>query len=98
MVGLINLKPCSKLIKENETDKKHACTLYRVEHEEKTRVCMDDNLHMPAYIEQNGLVVERTTYMGPGRSYLDPDDLPGKYLRENYRYMNADDDLSPDVD
>ncbi len=98
MVGLINLKPGSKLIKENETDKKHACTLYSVEHEEKTRVCMDDNLHIPAYIEQNGHVVERTTYMGPGRSYLDPADLPGKYLRENYRYMNADDDLSPDAD
>jgi len=98
MVGLINLKPGSKLIKENETDKKHACTLYSVENEEKTRICLDDNLHIPAYIEQNGHVVERTTYMGPGRSYSYPDDLPGKYLRENYLYLNADDDLSPDAD
>ncbi len=98
MVGLVNLKPGSKLIKENETDKKYACTLYRVGHEEKTRVCMDDNLHMPAYIEQNGHVIERTTYMGPGWSYLDMDDLPGKYLRENYRYVNADEDLSADAD
>jgi|GEM_PF-6663413 len=98
MVGLINLKPGSKLVKENETDKKYACILYRVENEEKTRVCMDDNFHMPAYIEQNGRVVERTTYMGAGRSYSYPDDLPGKYLRENYRYVNADDDLLPDAD
>ncbi len=98
MAGLINLKPGSKLIKENETDKKHACTVYSVENEEKARVCMDDNWHMPAYIEQNGHVVERTTYLGPGRSYSGLDDLPGKYLRENYRYVNADDDLSPDSD
>ncbi|MGD0282792.1 MAG: hypothetical protein ABSB95_10560, partial [Dissulfurispiraceae bacterium] len=98
MVGLINLKPGSKLIKENETDEKHTCTLFSVENEEKTRVCMDDKLHMPAYIEQNGRTIERTTYMGPGRSNSDTDDLPGKYLRENYRYVNADDDLSPDAD
>ena len=98
MVGLINLKPGAKLIKENETDKERACTLYSVENEEKTRVCMDDNLHMPAYIEQDGRVIERTTYIGPGRSNSDADDLPGKYLRENYRYVNADDDLSPDAD
>ncbi len=100
MVGLINLKPGAKLLKENETDTKHSCTLYSVENEERTRVCMDDNFHMPAYIEQNGRAMERTTYMGTGRGRLDsdPDDLPGKYLRENYRYVNADDDLSPYAD
>jgi hypothetical protein len=98
MVGLINLKPGSKLVKENETDEKYACTLYNVENEDKTRVCMDDNLHIPVYIEQNGHAVERTTYMGPGRPYLDPDSLPGKYLSENYRYVNADDYISPDAD
>ena len=97
MVGLINLKPGSKLIKENGTDKQYACTLYHVENEDKSRVCMDDNLNMPVYIEQNGRVIERTTYMGPGRPYLYPDDLPGKYLK-NYRYVNADDDISPDAD
>ncbi len=98
MAGLINLKPGSKLIKENETDEKHACALFSVENEEKTRVCMDDKFHMPAYIEQNGRLVELTTFIGQGRSKSDTDDLPGKYLRENYRYVNADDDLSPDAD
>src|SRR5208282_2846516 len=80
MVGLINLKAGSKLTKDNELDKRHGCSLYSVENDEKTRVCMDDNFHMPAYIEQNRHVVERTTYMGPGRSFSDPGDLAGKYL------------------
>ncbi|MBF0505714.1 MAG: hypothetical protein HQL09_02660 [Nitrospirae bacterium] len=98
MIGLINLKPGAILVKENKMDRQDACTFYSVENEGKTRACMDDNCHLPVYIEQNGRVIERTSHISPYRSPLDPAALIAEYLRGNYRFIDADDDISPDSD
>lgn len=98
MVGLMNIKPGTQLVKEKVFDDKNACTLYQTEGEGKVRVCMNDSYHVPVFIEQNGVVVERTTRMEAHRAFLDGADLLDKYLREKYRYVDADDDISPDTD
>jgi len=98
MVGLINMKPGTQLAKEKVFDDKNACTLYQMEGEEKVRVCMNDSYHVPVFIEQNGVVLERTTRMEPYRAFLDGADLLDKYLKEKYRYVDADDDIAPDAD
>lgn len=98
MVGLLNLKPGTKLVKDNQVDEKESCTLYHAEPESMVRICMNDALHVPVYIEQNGTVVERTTRIESFNSSLETTGLLAKYLKEKYRYVDADDDLSPDAD
>ena len=98
MVRLIHLRPGTRLVQEKPSDDKKACTLYHVSDEEKIRVCMNDTYHIPVFIEQDGEVVERTTRIEPSASSLDAAGLLNKYLKEKYRYIDADDDISPDTD
>jgi len=98
MVGLINMKPGTQLSKEKVFDDKNTCMPYHTEGEEKVRVCMNDSYNVPVFIEQNGVVVERTTRMEPYRAFLDGADLLDKYLKEKYRYVDADDDIAPNTD
>ena len=98
IVGLINLKPGTQLVKEKLFDDKKACMPYEVRGEEKIRVCMNDTYYVPIYIEQDGSVIERTTRLEPFGSSLDTADLLANYLREKYRYIDADDDIAPDAD
>lgn len=98
MVGLISLTPGAKPAQGESFDEQNECTFYNAGHEGKVRVCMNDLLHVPVYIEQNGVVVERTTRMEAHKSCPAAADLLRRYLEEKYRYVDADDDISTDAD
>jgi len=97
MTGLINLMPGTKLMKERESDSGSACEWYRVENK-KTRICMNTEFNLPVAIEENGITVERTFRLEGSDSITSAESVVAKYLRQSYRFVDADEDISPDVD
>ncbi len=85
------------LVSENKSDTENACRWYRAEKEE-VRLCMHERFKLPVYVESKGKIVAHIKKMNYTKAPVDPKKIIDRYVKEGYRFVDADEDISPDTD
>ena len=85
------------LVKENGIDAEHSCQWYNAE-KEKVRLCINEEFRLPVYIESKGKLVAHVKKMNYTKAAVDPEKVVKDYLKNGYRLVDADEDISPDMD
>jgi len=85
------------LVKEKRIDAEHACQWYNAE-KEKVRLCINEEFRLPVYIESKGKLVAHVKKMNYTKAAVDPEKVVKDYLKNGYRLVDADEDISPDMD
>jgi len=85
------------LVKENRTDRENSCRWYSVE-KERVRLCMNEQFRLPVYIENKGKTIAHVKRISYTKTPVDPKTVVDRYLKEGYRFVDADEDISPDTD
>jgi len=97
MTRLTTFVDDAHLVKENRTDTEHSCRWYNAE-KEKVRLCMNEQFGLPVYLESKGKIIMRANRMNYTNASVDPETLVNTYRRTGYRFIDADEDISPDMD
>jgi hypothetical protein len=97
MTGLTRFPGDARLVKENKVDAAHACQWYKSD-KGKVRLCMNEEFRLPVYIEEKGRMVAYVKKMSSTKMSVDPEKVISGFLKNDYRFVNADEDISPDTD
>jgi len=85
------------LVRENRTDAENSCRWYSVE-KEKVRLCISERFRLPVYVESKGKTIAHVKKMSYTKASVDPRTVVDHYLKDGYRFVDADEDISPDTD
>ena len=97
MTRLTRFLDDASLVKENRIDAEHSCQWYSAE-KEKVRLCINEEFRLPVRIESNGKTVAYVRKIKYTKAPVDPRKVVKDYLKNGYRFVDADEDISPDMD
>jgi hypothetical protein len=85
------------LMRESRTDAENSCRWYNAE-KQKVRLCMNERFGLPVYVESKGKTIAHVKSMTYTKASVDPKAVVSRYLKDGYRFVDADEDISPDTD
>ena len=97
MTKLTRFADRAGLVREDREDAARSCRWYRAR-EEDVRLCINERFNLPVYVENHGKLILRIGKMTPTNEPVDPTALVSRCLRKGYRFVDADEDISPGTD